>query len=236
MPSACVISAMYCACKSVAKPGYSSVVISTLRSRPVPRTRKDVASGCVTSTPHCCNLDTSAPTCSGLHRVTVRSPPVIAPATRNVPASMRSAIIVCSAPCSRSTPCMRMVDVPAPSILAPILISRSARSTTSGSRAALRSTVSPLASTAAIIKSSVPVTVMRSKCTTAPRSPSGATASIYPCAWLMVAPNCSRPKMCRLMGRAPMAQPPGRETLARPERATRGPSTRLDARMVLTSS
>src|ERR1035438_4344800 len=34
------------------------------------------------------------PTCSGLHRVTVRSPPVMAPATRNVPASMRSAIIV----------------------------------------------------------------------------------------------------------------------------------------------
>ena len=78
---------------------------------------------------------------------------------------MRSAMMVCSAPRSRSTPWMRMVEVPAPSIFAPILISRSARSTTSGSRAALRSTVSPLASTAAIIRSSVPVTVMRSKWT-----------------------------------------------------------------------
>src|SRR5690242_2516430 len=38
------------------------------------------------------------------------------------------------------------------------------------------------------------------------------------------------------MGRAPMAQPPGSETRARPERATSGPRTRLEARMVLTSS
>ena len=53
--------------------------------------------------------------------------------------------------------------------------------------------------------------------------------------------GCARPaapgrQMCRLMGRAPMAQPPGRETRARPQRATSGPSTRLDARMVFTSS
>ena len=65
-----------------------------------------------------------------------------------------------------------MVEVPAPSIRAPIFVSRAARSTTSGSRAALRSTVSPRASTAAIIRSSVPVTVMRSKWTAAPRRPS----------------------------------------------------------------
>ena len=37
-------------------------------------------------------------------------------------------------------------------------------------------------------------------------------------------------------GTAPMAQPPGMETRARPVRATRGPRTRLEARMVLTTS
>src|ERR1035438_8682380 len=52
----------------------------------------------------------------------------------------------------------------------------------------------------------------------------------------MRAPNCSRPWRCKLMGRAPMAHPPGKETRARPVRATSGPSTRLEARMVFTNS
>src|SRR5690554_2173371 len=42
--------------------------------------------------------------------------------------------------------------------------------------------------------------------------------------------------MCWSTGRAPMAQPPGSDTRASPQRATSGPSTRIDARMVLTSS
>ncbi len=107
----------------------------------------------------------------------VRSPEVIAPATRNVPASMRSGMIVWLAPPSLSTPCTRSVEVPAPSMRAPILVSRAARSPTSGSRAAFSITVSPRASTAAISRSSVPVTVMRSNTTRAPFSPSGAEAS-----------------------------------------------------------
>src|SRR5215813_3369258 len=37
-------------------------------------------------------------------------------------------------------------------------------------------------------------------------------------------------------GRAPMAQPPGREMSALPNRATSGPSTRMEARIVFTSS
>ena len=37
-------------------------------------------------------------------------------------------------------------------------------------------------------------------------------------------------------GRAPMAQPPGSDTSALPKRASSGPSTRIDARMVFTSS
>ena len=47
-PSACVASAMYCACMSVGKPGYSSVEISAARSLPWARTR--TASGPSTST------------------------------------------------------------------------------------------------------------------------------------------------------------------------------------------
>src|SRR3954467_1847943 len=38
------------------------------------------------------------------------------------------------------------------------------------------------------------------------------------------------------MGRAPMAHPPGSDTRARPMRATSGPSTRTDARIVRTRS
>ncbi len=38
-----------------------------------------------------------------------------------------------------------------------------------------------------------------------------------------------------LTGRAPIAQPPGSDTSARPNLASRGPSTRIDARIVLTS-
>src|SRR3990167_1890184 len=45
-----------------------------------------------------------------------------------------------------------------------------------------------------------------------------------------------RPLMCWSTGREPMAQPPGSDTRARPKRASNGPSTRMDARMVLTSS
>ena len=42
--------------------------------------------------------------------------------------------------------------------------------------------------------------------------------------------------MCWSTGRAPMAQPPGSDTRASPQRASSGPSTSIEARMVLTSS
>ena len=38
-----------------------------------------------------------------------------------------------------------------------------------------------------------------------------------------------------LTGRAPIAHPPGSDTSARPKRASSGPSTKIDARMVFTS-
>jgi hypothetical protein len=50
------------------------------------------------------------------------------------------------------------------------------------------------------------------------------------------APRAARPFRCRSTGRAPMAQPPGSDTWASNRRASNGPSTRMEARMVLTRS
>ena len=45
-----------------------------------------------------------------------------------------------------------------------------------------------------------------------------------------------KPLMCWSTGREPIAQPPGKDTLARPKRASNGPSANTEARMVLTNS
>ncbi len=42
--------------------------------------------------------------------------------------------------------------------------------------------------------------------------------------------------MCWSTGRAPIAQPPGSDTVARPIRAKSGPNTKMEARMVFTNS
>ena len=91
-----------------------------------------------------------------------------AAAQRKLPASMRSAMTVCSAPWRLSTPSIVIVGVPAPETLAPMAFRQSARSTTSGSRAAFSIVVTPSANTAAIIRFSVPVTVTMSVTMRAP--------------------------------------------------------------------
>ena len=163
---------------------------------------------------------------------------MIAPATRNVPASMRSGITVCSVPCNFSTPRIRTVEVPSPEICAPIFRSSSTKSVTSGSRAAFSSTVSPSASAAAINIFSVPVTVIFSNTICAPFSlpPFGARASMYPCDVPISAPICSSAFKCKSTGRAPIAHPPGSETRAIPTRAINGPSVSTEARIVFTNS
>ena len=95
-----------------------------------------------------------------------------------VPVSMRSGITVCSAPPSA----VHALDADggragALDARAHRVQSRSARSSISGSRAALRITVSPSASVAAIITFSVPVTVTVSKSISAPRSRSAAAST-----------------------------------------------------------
>src|SRR6266851_202625 len=84
VPSACVAKAMNCACMSVANPGYSSVVTSALTNFFAPRTRIVLLFTISTGTPACSNFAITAPKCSGAQCVIVSSPPVIAPATRNL--------------------------------------------------------------------------------------------------------------------------------------------------------
>jgi len=118
-----------------------------------------------------------------------------------------------------------------------ILLNSSARSTTSGSRAALRSTVSPLASNGRHHQ------VFGAGDGDAVEMHGGAAQPIrrdgFDVAVRLVnaRASCSRPKMCRLMGRAPDgAAARQRHTSPSRARAHQRPSTRLEARMVFTSS
>ncbi len=187
------------------------------------------------SAPASASLSSTASRMLGSARLTRTRPRVIAPATRKVPVSMRSGSTRCSAPPSRSTPSTVMTVLPAPEMRAPMRLRKAARSTTSGSRAAFSITVVPDARVAAIMRFSVPVTVTVSSTMRAPRR-RPAVATMLPLRTSTCAPSCCRPCRCRFTGREPMAQPPGSDTTAWPNFATRGPSTRIDARMVLTSS
>ena len=166
-----MFTAMNCACMSVGNSGYSLVRMLTERGRPAARTR-------IQSSPHSISVPASRSLSITTSRWSARtslsstSPPAAATAHRKVPASMRSGMTRCppAGACSRSTPSMRMRLPPWPSMRAPMRISSSARSVTSGSCAAFSSTVSPSASVAAISRFSVPVTVIMSVLMRAPFS------------------------------------------------------------------
>ena len=79
----------------------------------------------------------------------------MAAATAHVPATMRSGTVRWVTGASPSTPVTTKVDVPVPSMVAPIDASMRQMSTISGSRAALSMTVTPSAVTAAISNVSV---------------------------------------------------------------------------------
>ncbi len=133
------------------------------------------------------------------------------------------------------TPSTVIVDVPAPSIWAPIAVSIAQMSAISGSRAALSMTVVPWARTAAMTRFSVAPTEGKSNQMLVPRR-RGAAATRKPCSLCMVAPSRSRPEMCMSSPREPIASPPGSATLAEPHRATSGPSTLIEARIRRTRS
>ena len=156
-------------------------------------------------------------------------PRVIAAANAQVAPTIRSPITRCAVGCRLVTPCTVSVELPTPSILAPICCSIVHRSTISGSRAALSITVVPSASTAAMRMFSVAPTLGKSSQICAPcRSPASATTR--PCSISVVAPSLRSPAWCMSSGREPIASPPGSGTTARRHRATSGPSTHTDAR------
>lgn len=150
LPSARAESTMICACISVGKPGNGSVWISTglMRSTRLTWTPFSIRSH---SMPISSIFLSTIPRWMGQKPVTStpRSSAMRAPATIKVPASMRSPTTQWVTGCSSSTPSMVTTGVPAPTILAPISLSMLARSTISGSRAALSITVVPCARTAA---------------------------------------------------------------------------------------
>ena len=135
---------------------------------------------------------------------------------------MRSGSTGCSALCSVSRPCTQSVALPTPSIRAPILIRQWARSTTSGSRAAFSIKLSPRASTAAIRALCVaPTETLESAKRSPVRPPRRAGDDIAALELDLGAERLERLR-CRSTGRVPMAQPPGSETFALPQRASSG--------------
>ena len=173
VPSATVFNASNCACMSVGNPGYGAVLRWVERSGPSRRMRRWSWRASIVA-PASASLSITDDSVVGSAPVSVTSPPVAVAAARKVPVSIRSGMIRCVAPCRLCAvlprPSIRIWWVPAPLIFAPIALRHSARSTTSGSRAAFSSTVTPSASVAAIITFSVPVTVTMSNSIVVPRS------------------------------------------------------------------
>ncbi len=89
---------------------------------------------------------------------------------------MRSGSTAWRAPFNLATPSITMRELPAPVMLAPILLRQSATSPISGSRAAFSITVVPRASEAAIMAVWVPPTVTLGNTISAPRKPLDARA------------------------------------------------------------
>ncbi len=96
--------------------------------------------------------------------------------------------------------------------------------------------VVPSATTAAMSMFSVAPTLGNSSVTSAPCSPSGASATSTPWSTSKRTPNASSPTKCMSILRAPIWQPPGMATRARPKRPMSGPSTDMLARILVTSS
>ena len=134
MPAACVISAMYCACMSVGKPGWGSVVTLEACSVRGARTRR-LSGPSSMRTPVSRSLSMTARRCAGRQLRISTSPPAMAQAAMKVPVSMRSGITrVLGAAAARPRPRCGWWGRPRPGCARPCRTSRSARSSTSGSQ------------------------------------------------------------------------------------------------------
>src|SRR6266550_4106404 len=163
----------------------------------------------------------------------VIAPPVTAASPMNDPISMWSGPTVCGAGLSGRPPSIVRVLLPMPSMAAPSATRKRARSCTCGSEAALRSTVVPLARTAAISAFSVPVTLGSSRKMSAPLS---LPSSLYTSPTLTSAPRRSSARKCVSTRRRPITSPPGGGSVTRPKRASIGPASRIEARISLHSA
>src|SRR4051794_39068930 len=159
------------------------------------------------------------------------SPPVTPASAMNEAISMWSGETECWQPPSRDIPCTYMTFEPMPSIAAPSLLSMRARSCTCGSEAALRITVVPWVSAAAISAFSVPITDGSSMKKSVARSPPlGARRRMWrSCS--TSAPSARNASRCGSSRRRPITSPPGGGISAEPKRASSGPATRNEARM-----
>ncbi|MGY4283466.1 hypothetical protein ACVWXO_002686 [Bradyrhizobium sp. LM2.7] len=98
----------------------------------------------------------------------------------------------------------------------------------------MRKYVMPSAATAAISAFSVAVTLGSSRNTSAPVSFEARNSSRSVAVTL--APSCSSASMCVSSRRRPMTSPPGGGSITSPQRASRGPASRIEARMRTQSS
>ena len=163
--------------------------------------------------------------CVGLQWVALIFPREMTPPHRKEPASMRSGMVLLNPGCNSGTPWTTRDRVPLPSILAPMLSSKSIRESISGSIAAFSRTLVPLARVAAIRTFTVAPTETMGKRKLPPGKGPSLVASTYPWVTSIFAPRASSPFKWRSTGRGPQAHPPGKETRQRPNRATRGPKT-----------
>ena len=155
-----VHSAKSCACISVGKPGYGMVSVRRISFGLSGELMCSIPSPAVITEPASFSFAAMLPICSVLTFVSVSSPPVIAAAVISVPATILSGIMRCVTFFSAaSPPRMVMVELPAPSILYPSSFKNRARSSISGSLAALNTVVFPSAHAAAIIMFSVAPTL-----------------------------------------------------------------------------
>ena len=129
-----------------------------------------------------------------------------------------------------------MTFEPMPSIAAPILLSMRARSWTWGSEAALRMTLEPGVSAAAMSAFSVPITDGSSMKKSVERSPPLGAESLMWRSCSTSAPSARKASRCGSRRRRPMTSPPGGGIDAEPKRASSGPATRKEARMRSASS
>src|SRR5438874_3921057 len=180
-------------------------------------------------TPSRSNAISVARRSSGRTPSIVTAPFVTAASPRNEPISMWSGPIVKGAGRRGTPPSTVSVLLPIPSIRPPRPTRYRARSCTCGSLAALRRIVVPAAATAAMRAFSVAVTLGSSRKMSAPRSVFASSWYVAPT--VISVPNRSSARKWVSTRRRPITSPPGGGRFTRPNRASIGPASRMDARI-----